>query len=113
MSLPYGNDEKPPIPGVRKLLHRTHFRRNNHGISGSPVWQWYWTKQSPNGQNIAVGGEGYDEREGAFNGFFASEGVDWTPGMMPPESYMIQKFAEDHWVITKYGNQEESSSGTS
>ena len=107
MSVPYGNESKPenPINIGRKLLHRTHFRRKPTGFA---AWQWYWSKQSPNGKTIADGSEGYTELRGAMEGFFAGEGIDFEWGTSPPEDYMIQKFHSDHWVITKYGNDEES-----
>lgn len=107
MSVPYGNDSKPenPITANRKVLHRTHFRRRPAGFA---VWQWYWSKQANNGKIIADGAEGYDTVNGAMHGYFVGEGIEFDPGMPPPEDYVIQKFHSDHWVITKYGNDEES-----
>lgn len=86
---------------------RIHFRRREH--AKFVEYEWYWTKQSPNGQNIAVGGEGYAELRGALNGFFAAEGLpDWKPTsiqpgkIVMPDNYSVQKFADDHYVITKF-----------
>lgn len=84
----------------QRLISRTHFRR---GPTKSSGYQWYWTKESPNSEPVAVGGEGYDQRNGALNGFFAGEGFpDWSPGDPLPNGYVEQKFHDDHYVITQY-----------
>lgn len=90
----------------QKLISRTHFRR---GPTKDKGWQWYWTKESPNSQPVAVGGEGYDELRGAYNGFFANEGhPDWRPTADTlPEGYVAQKFSDDHIVINQYETTEE------
>jgi len=99
--------------GETNIDSRIHFRRREH--AKFVEYEWYWTKQSPNGQKISVGGEGYGELRGALNGFFASEGLsDWKPTsiqpgkiVMPP-GYSIQKFADDHYVITKFKPEDNS-----
>lgn len=90
---------------AEKLVSRTHFRRKSTENLG---WQWFWTKEAPNGAIIAVGGEGYDEAGGARNGFFSSEGFsEWKPGQGFPAGYKLAKFAEDHYTICKYEEVEE------
>lgn len=90
----------------QKLVSRTHFRRSQ---GRNLKWQWFWSKEAPNGQVIAVGGEGYDEPSGARNGFFSSEGFsDWQPGQGFPAGYKLAKFAEDHYTICKYEDVEDT-----
>ena len=98
-----------------RIVSRTHFRRREH--AKFVEWEWYWSKQSPNGEKIAAGGEGYDQLRSSLNGFFANEGMpDWkpmsiSPGKiaMPP-GYSIEKFADDHYVITQFADETASAS---
>lgn len=84
------------------ILSRTHFHRRSTQDQG---WQWYHRTESPNGQPIGVGGEGYDERNGAVNGFLSTQGYPgWHPGQPLPEGYKEEKFADDHYVITHFSN---------
>jgi hypothetical protein len=101
-----GYDEKT-------LVSRTHFKKGREAISDTrSEWQWRWTKEAPNGEVVAVGGEGYDRAGGAVNGFFSAEGVpewepnnfDWENGVFGdfPERYTFQTFAQNHFVICEY-----------
>jgi hypothetical protein len=104
--------------GTTNIISRVHFRRREH--AKFVEYEWYWTEVAPNGKNISVGGEGYDELRGALNGFFASEGMpDWKPTsvqpgkiMMPNNNYAIQKFADDHYVITKFQDETDDTEDT-
>lgn len=68
--------------------------------------QWYWHTQSPNGDIIGDGSQGYDRLNKAVNGFFAQQGVDPVElRSLPPEkqhySKMI-KVTNSVWHIRKY-----------
>lgn len=96
-----------------KLESRTHFKKSRNAATDN--WEWYWAKETPNGETVAVGGEGYDRAAGATNGFFASEGVPWEPQEFDwqtgafniPDGYQLQKIADNHYVITHYTDEGE------
>lgn len=90
----------------RKVLNRTHFRRRETHKSGpndrGVQWEWFWQTRANNGEIVAVGGEGYDELRGATNGFFASHGIDVNQASLHSEFSKIEKFTDDHYVVTQY-----------
>ena len=83
----------------RKVLNRTHFRRRHTEAAG---WQWHWTTKANNNETTAVGGEGYDQLRGAVNGFFSTHGVDPEAASLSSEFSQLEKFSDDHYVITQY-----------
>ncbi len=83
----------------RNIDNRTHFRRTR-GITGD--WQWRWGTRAPNGESVAVGGEGYDELRDAVHGFFVSQGIDPEAATLGSDYSQLEKFADNHYVITKY-----------
>lgn len=85
----------------RKVVNRTHFRRSL-GQNSSGPWQWHWQTRANNGQITAVGGEGYDELRGAVCGFFSTHGIDPEQASLRSDFGKIEKFADDHYVITQY-----------
>jgi hypothetical protein len=86
----------------RKVKNRTHFRRQHTPKAG---WQWHWTTKANNGETVAVGGEGYDELRGAVNGFFSTHGIDVEQASLASEFSKLEKFSDDHYVITQYERQ--------
>lgn len=91
----------------RKLLSRTHFQKSRNDQTNQ--WEWYWATESPNGEVVGDGGEGYERLVGSLNGFFAQQGVPFKPvpsedvrfhDQMPP-GYTFQKIDAQHYVINK------------
>lgn len=85
------------------IVSRTHFRRFR--VKPDAEWQWFWRTETPDGRNaIAVGGEGYDNlKGGAVNGYLSQQGfAGWSPDDDMPEGYKLEKYADDHYVITRY-----------
>ncbi|AEL97993.1 hypothetical protein CL65_gp085 [Mycobacterium phage Patience] len=84
-----------------QLISRTHFTRSNQIADR---WEWFWEKETPSGRVICVSEVGYDSLGEAFESFYSREPIDglWKYGMLPPINYAVQKFAEDHWVITRH-----------
>jgi len=88
-----------------KLLNRTHFKKSRTEDEG---WQWFWSKESPNGNVISVGGQGYHNLGDCINGYFSQEGhPEWTPkkvgaSYQMPSGYHLDRFDAQHYTITKY-----------
>ena len=89
---------------TQKLVSRTHFR---YRYTENQGWQWFWTTKSANNvDTVAVGGEGYGDLYGAYNGYFSSQGdSDWVPGKPTPPGYVVEKFDAHHFVIAKFTNE--------
>lgn len=93
-----------------KLVSRTHFRRRPNEVDPTG-WQWFWSTVSPNEKDtIGVGGEGYDQRVGALNGFFAQQGFpNFVNGLPLPSGYVQEKIDDSHYVISKYEDSQDNS----
>jgi len=85
------------------VISRTHFRKRP---TGSQSWQWYWHTESIDARSVAHSGRGYGRLDTAIRKFMAHDTEEgWVPteGMFAmPENFVLQKFASDHYVITKY-----------
>ena len=82
-----------------QLVERTHFRKRR---AESGAWLWFWTKEHPSGAIITAGDHGLPYNYTSFNDFFTAEGHPGCTINACPENYVVQKFSEDHWTITKY-----------
>lgn len=92
---------------AKKLVSRTHFKRSHS--EKEDAWLWYWATEAPNAVKVGVGGEGYDELAGSLNGFMSQQGYPaWKSSHALPEGYVLEKFADDHYVITRFEEKEEN-----
>lgn len=84
-----------------KLVGRTHFRKSNTEDKG---WQWFWTTMTADEVNaVGVGAEGYDNLNGAINGYLSQQGLpEWEPGWALPTGYRLEKIDEQHYVMIKF-----------
>lgn len=91
-----------------RMVHRTVFNLTPTKDKGE---QWFWTTFSPNFKDtIADGGEGYDNLDGALNGYFANQGFpDWKPEksqygsyVMPTEEFISVPLNPKKFVVARF-----------